>query len=93
MPASCLQSEQLRNVLYTYAIRNPNLTYCQGLNFVVANFLTSGMSEQESFWLLTCLVEEILPFDYYINLKPIVCLNSLFNDSLKEINPSFALLC
>lgn len=31
--------ELLRNVLYAYAIRNPSLLYCQGINYIVAYLL------------------------------------------------------
>ena len=46
----------LRNVLYAYAVRNPRLLYCQGLNYLVAYFLIRDYSEQQSFWLLVQLV-------------------------------------
>lgn len=36
---------QLRNVLCAYAIRNPRLLYCQGLNYIVAYFLINGYTE------------------------------------------------
>ena len=55
--------------------RNSKVGYCQGLNGVVAYFLTKGFSEeasfcltQECFWILTYLIEEIIPRDYYTNM-------------------------
>lgn len=35
----------LRNVLTAFAIRNPNLLYCQGMNYLVAYFLMNSVSE------------------------------------------------
>ena len=35
----------LRNILYCYAIRNPSLLYCQGMNYIVAFLLINGFSE------------------------------------------------
>ena len=38
--------DALRNVLTAYAIRNPNLLYCQGMNYVVAFLLINNISEE-----------------------------------------------
>ncbi len=38
--------EALRNILTAYAIRNPNLLYCQGMNYVVAYFLINNIPEE-----------------------------------------------
>lgn len=54
----------LRNVLYAFAKRNSTIGYCQGLNFV-AGHLLRYLTEEEAFWALCCLIESILPIDYY----------------------------
>lgn len=41
LTSSNLHLESLRRVLSAYAIRNPNLLYCQGLNVIAANLLLS----------------------------------------------------
>lgn len=41
-PGHCF-SEPLRNVLTAYAIRNPSLGYCQGMNYLVAFLLINSM--------------------------------------------------
>lgn len=38
--------------------------YCQGMNFIVGIMLLF-LDEESAFWLLCCLLEEILPKDYY----------------------------
>ena len=57
---------KLKNILYAFTIRNLSLNYCQGLNLIVSNLLiTTDYNEEESFYLLLKIMEDILPFDYY----------------------------
>ena len=57
--------ERMRTVLLAYAKRNPEVGYCQGMNFVVASILLVCESNEDSFWLLAHIVEEVLP-DHYV---------------------------
>ena len=58
---------QLRNILYAFAVRNVSLNYCQGFNTIVAFFLRmTKFSEEESYYLFLILMEELLPYDYYL---------------------------
>lgn len=54
----------LRKVLSSYALRNPNIGYCQSMNFICALILFH-MSEERAFWVFAALIEDILPSDYY----------------------------
>lgn len=54
----------LRRVLRAYARRNKKVGYCQGMNFI-AGIMLLFLQEDQVFWLLTVLLEEILPADYY----------------------------
>ena len=57
--------ERMRRVLLAYAKRNPEVGYCQGMNFVAASILLFIEAEDDAFWLLTHMVEEVLP-DHYV---------------------------
>jgi len=54
----------MTKVLSAYALRNPTVGYCQSMNFICA-LLLFHLSEEESFWVLAALIEDILPPDYY----------------------------
>ena len=58
---------QLRDILYAFTIRNSSINYCQGLNGIVAYILLmTNFKEEESFYLFLTLMENILPYDYYL---------------------------
>ena len=54
----------LRRVLLAYAYRNSAVGYCQSMNFLAAHILLH-VEETPAFWLLTTLVEDILPPAYF----------------------------
>lgn len=48
----------LRSVLYAYAVHNTEVGYCQGMNFIAGLLLlVSERSEEETFWVLLCMME------------------------------------
>lgn len=57
--------QQLRRILLAFSWENPAIGYCQGLNRIAALFLLVLDSEEESFWALKAVVENIMPEDYY----------------------------
>lgn len=54
-----------RNVLLAYSYRNPAIGYCQSLNFVTGTLLMAPLSEEDAFFSLVTMVEDLLPPDYY----------------------------
>eukprot|EP00798_Chlamydomonas_sp_ICE-L_P024566 gene24566-10177_t len=57
----------LRRVLAAYAFHNPEVGYCQGLNFV-AGCLLMFMDEEDSFYCLSTVVEDILAGYYALDM-------------------------
>jgi hypothetical protein len=53
----------LQRVLVTYALRNPELGYCQGMSTVVA-LLLLHMDEESAFWVLSAMIEDMMPRFY-----------------------------
>jgi hypothetical protein len=50
--------ERLQNVLMCYSIRNPQIGYCQSMNFIAGLFLLF-LDEESTFWLLATLVTQL----------------------------------
>ena len=63
---------QIRNVLRAHCMRNPTIGYVQGLNLIVT-FLLCFLDEENSFCLLTHLIENILPPHFYSKIEKGVC--------------------
>jgi len=54
-----MQMQQcLLRVLHAYANLNPEVGYCQGMNFVAGLLLMTSKEEEEAFWMLVCLMDE-----------------------------------
>ena len=56
---------KLNEVLLAYSRRNPEVGYCQGMNLITASLLLIMPTAEDAFWLLTSLIENILPRHYY----------------------------
>lgn len=55
----------LRRILRGYSFRDSRVGYCQGMNFVAASLLLVMKTEEEAFWMLAVLLENILYRDSY----------------------------
>ena len=53
----------LQRILLAYAWRNPSVGYCQGMNFIAGSLLLF-MDEEDAFWCLAVIAEDLLP-GYY----------------------------
>lgn len=80
----------LKNVLYAYAIRNPALLYCQGMNYLVGFLLINKFGEEEAFWLLVQLIEDIVMPDYFKDLSTISMNVQIFENVIEEVFPELS---
>ncbi|NXT69943.1 TBD2A protein, partial [Chaetops frenatus] len=55
----------LRRVLLAFSWHNPAIGYCQGLNRLAAVALLVLEDEENAFWCLVYIVENLMPADYY----------------------------
>lgn len=55
----------LRNILFAFVAHNPDVGYCQGVNYIGAVILLVVQDEEKSFWLLDTLVMKIVSKSYY----------------------------
>ena len=56
---------KLNDVLHAYARHNPDIGYCQGMNLIAASLLLIVPTAEDAFWLLTSMIEKILPPHYF----------------------------
>ena len=67
---TCFQSlnsigiSRLRRILQTIAYIYPTIGYCQGMGSIVATLLLF-CEEEDSFWLMCTIIENLLPASYY----------------------------
>ncbi|KAH8700141.1 putative TBC domain protein [Talaromyces proteolyticus] len=56
---------KLRDVLLAYSRRNSEVGYCQGMNLIAASLLLIMPTAEDAFWIMTSMIENILPQHYY----------------------------
>ncbi|XP_019646559.1 PREDICTED: growth hormone-regulated TBC protein 1-A-like [Branchiostoma belcheri] len=80
----------LYNILVAFGHYNKSVGYCQGLNFIVAIFLLILKDEEQAFWLLVTLLEDILPEYYSKDMKGLKVDQEVLGELVKLKNPSVA---
>lgn len=78
--------EQLRRVCIAYTVRNPEIGYCQGFNFIIGRFLMI-MSEEEAFWMMSVLLESFMPLDYYSKMAGAIVDQNILSYLIEEKMP------
>lgn len=76
----------LRRVLVAFAQYQPQIGYCQSLNFL-AGLLLLFMSEERSFWMLVILTERIIPKVHAANLEGVHTDQGVLMLCIKEYMP------
>lgn len=80
--------DQLRRVLSAFAIFNPNIGYCQSLNFLGGMLLLFVETEEQAFWLLNIITRVYLPGTHEMNLEGSKVDLSVLMAELQEVLPS-----
>lgn len=82
---------KLRRILAAYSWYSPEVGYCQGMNNLAATLLLTHPSEEEAFWVLVCIIEKILPREYYTShLLVSQADQRVLLDLIREVLPSLA---
>lgn len=78
----------LKRTLFAYAVRNRDVGYVQGMNFIVARCARESFSEEQCFWMLAAIVERVLPKYFDQQLSGVRVDNSVVSRLLEKHNPS-----
>lgn len=94
VPLAVQDPAALKRILTAFAARYAEGGYCQGLNFI-ASLLLTVVEEEEAFWLVCLLVEDILPPGFYStelhgSKAEVHVLTQLVARYLPNINPLLA---
>ena len=76
----------LRRVSVAYSVRNAEIGYCQGFNFIIGRFL-KVMNEEEAYWMLCQLMERYLPVDYYSKMVGVIIDHNVLSYLIEEKFP------
>ena len=79
----------LARVLRCYALWHPDIGYCQGMNFLCGTLLLI-MAEEDAFWLLAAIVEDVLPGFYHPSLIGVNADTHTLHDLVEVKLPSVA---
>ena len=82
---SALGRQSLANVLGAYSHHNPDIGYCQGLNYV-AGMLLLLMDEEWTFWMLAVICEDLCPRYYQQDMAGALVDQQILNDlAIREL--------
>lgn len=73
----------LRNVLVAVSLYNPDKGYSQGLNFIAGLLLLIVKDEESVFWLMDCLMNNLLPDFYSPGMEAVRAEQELLGEIIK----------
>jgi len=79
----------LRTVLVAYSWRNPDIGYCQAMNFVTA-LLLLYMEEEGAFWVLCTICENLIPTYYHKAMVGSIVDQTIFEYLLNHYQPDIS---
>lgn len=65
----CKSHAALKRILLAIAYAFPAVSYTTGLNSIAAAILLVTRDEQRSFWILYCILDKLLPDNYYADMN------------------------
>ena len=77
--------QNLINVCHAISVYKPEVTYVQGMNFIVGSLLTI-FSPEESFWIFQYLIKDYKLMEMYTENMPLLKLFSFQLRTLIEIH-------
>eukprot|EP00873_Tetraselmis_striata_P005860 jgi/Tetstr1/426124/TSEL_016452.t1 len=80
----------LRRILRAYSLRNPCVGYCQGMNFVAGTLLLF-MDEEDAFWCLTSIIENLMPGYYSLAMMAPQVDQRVFHRLIAEHFPTLSM--
>eukprot|EP00013_Stygamoeba_regulata_P013224 CAMPEP_0177688730 /NCGR_PEP_ID=MMETSP0447-20121125/34805_1 /TAXON_ID=0 /ORGANISM="Stygamoeba regulata, Strain BSH-02190019" /LENGTH=1131 /DNA_ID=CAMNT_0019199033 /DNA_START=238 /DNA_END=3633 /DNA_ORIENTATION=+ len=78
---------RLRNILFAYSNRNPQLGYCQAMNFLAGILVLIFQNEEDAFWVFTVIVENHLPDYFHRSLIGTMVDQGAFDELLRQVLP------
>ena len=84
--------ETMFRILFNIAKRRMDMGYCQGMNFICVFFLDCGLSEEEVFWVMVYLFEEVTHPTYYTSMAPALGDVQLFRYLIRWADPGLTAL-
>ncbi|ODV88348.1 hypothetical protein CANCADRAFT_4481 [Tortispora caseinolytica NRRL Y-17796] len=88
---------KLRRILIAYARKNPDVSYCQGMNMIAAILLLVHPTEEDAFWNLGAILENIFPENYFATPLLVaradqIVLQNYINELLPRISKKFRII-
>ena len=88
------ETAALRRILRAFCLRNPRVGYCQAMNFVAISLLraarTGSLSEEDAFWLLVAVCEEIVPYYYVKDMSGVKVATSVLTGLVSQRFPQLS---